>query len=323
MGIPLMNRTRLIFLLVMVLVVLVLLVIAVLAVIRWQSGRAAAPAVAVPMLDSTQDRSLPAQPVAVPPPVVRTQIDAAHAVKPVAPVADGGTSGTNDQDQSTKPSTKTTAQTPIQPTKSDPMNPDLAQRRAAISRLAAAQDLESARELMRFGQETGLHNSAAVEALASFPQAEVTGYLKTRLADPDARVVAAAAKALTGRDGGVPDLAATVKANRRRPDGFENLILPVCVEALGKSGNPDAAPPLIAELQETVATTLDLEYGSQVVAALGNLGSPSAIAALTAYRLRLAAMAERAKADPGVSVHLQKKIAEVDAVLSRLGKPSP
>lgn len=300
-----MNRSRMIFLL------LVVLAIAAIVGFRWWSGRSVAPAVVVSRLDPTPVRSIPVQAITLPQSVAK---EPENVVQSEAPVSEVKTPDSNDRTETVTSSSKPVIQT---------STPDLSERRAAISLLATAQDLESAQKLMRFGQESGLHNSAAVEALASFPQAEVTSYLNARLTDPDPRIVMAAAKGLAGRDGSVLALTAAVKANRSRPDGFEHLVCAACVEALGKSRHPDAITALAAELQETVGTSLNLEYGSQVVAALGNTGSASAITALAAYRLRLGSKVERAKADSGVSAYLQQKINEIDTVISRLGKPLP
>jgi hypothetical protein len=194
------------------------------------------------------------------------------------------------------------------------------QRREEIAAWAKRADAQAARVLMALGREDTYLNDAAVDALAAVKTPEVVAYLRARLADPNPRVVAAAARSLAQASGAesVADLAATVKANRRRPDGFQDMVCAACVESLGKTRSPDAVPVLADELAETVGASLNEEYGSRVVAALRLIGDKSGIAPLKAYQARLTSRVEEMKDNPMGAEYLRTKVREVEGAIAAI-----
>ena len=196
-------------------------------------------------------------------------------------------------------------------------------RLAELADLAKKGDAASAPFLMVLGNEHTYLNYAAVQALGSVKAADVTEYLTGKLADPDPRVVCAAVKSLVRQRGeaAVEDLAATVKANRRRPDGFEDTVCAACAEALGDTRSAKAVPVLEAELKETVGVTLQYEYGSQVVKALAATGRMEARPVLLAYAERLSR--DLTKYDDNLmgKRFIEGKIAEARQAAESLGSP--
>jgi hypothetical protein len=120
-------------------------------------------------------------------------------------------------------------------------------------------------------------------------------------------------------ESGVEAIAATVKSNRQRPDGFEHLVCAACVEALASTKSESAIPVLGSEMEETVGKELNEEYGSQIAAAFVSLGYASAIPHLEGYRERLEIKSAHAAEDPMVGQYYQDKLSEVDAAMTKLG----
>jgi hypothetical protein len=167
----------------------------------------------------------------------------------------------------------------------------LRRRAAAIDALARAGDAEALRLLLDLA-DAGVYLSwRAVEALGALRDpAPPAGYLRRKLGAADPRVAAAAVRALErrGGPGDVAALAAALRHNSRRADGLGETINAEAVRALGASGSAAAAPALIAELARVQREGTNLEYGSQLVAALGQIATPSARRAVDAYGAWLA-----------------------------------
>ena len=163
-------------------------------------------------------------------------------------------------------------------------------------------------------------STAAVTALGRVRSAEVDVYLRTKLVEPDPRVLAAAIRSLgqVAEPAAVAAIGQTLQQNHRRDDGFEDTVCGACVETLGSIGSVAAVPFLVTELEQTVGHELQHEYGSQVVAALAHIGSASARPTLLAYTARLRADRDQQRENPLGQHYLDQKIAEVTAALDSL-----
>jgi hypothetical protein len=199
----------------------------------------------------------------------------------------------------------------------------VAKRLADLAELEKKGDAEAAAILMALGNEPTYLNYAAVQALGGVKAAGVAEYLAGKLADPDPRVICAAVKSLVRQrgDAAVGDIAATVKANRQRPDGFQDTVCAACAEALGETRSAQAVPVLDAELRETVGTTLQHEYGSQVVRALAATGRTEAKPVLLAYAERLSRELSKYDDNPMGKRYIEGKIAEARQAADGLGGP--
>ena len=199
----------------------------------------------------------------------------------------------------------------------------VATRIAELAKLAKKGDGAAAAILMALGNEHTYLNYAAVQALGGVKAEGVAEYLAGKLADPDPRVVCAAVKSLVQQrgDAALGDIAATVKANRQRPDGFEDTVCAACAEALGEMRSAKAVPVLDAELRETVGVTLQYEYGSQVVRALAATGRPEARPVLLAYAERLTRELPKYDDNPMGKRFIEGKIAEARQAALGLGGP--
>ena len=202
----------------------------------------------------------------------------------------------------------------------DPQIP-IADRRRELAALAARADPQAVAALQALGREDTYLNDAAVAALGGLHRSDLALYLKERTQDANPRVVAAAVTSLgqTMGGAGVEAIAATVKSNRQRPDGFENLVCAACVEALVSTKSESAIPVLGSEMAETVGKELNEDYGSQIVAAFVSLGYAAAIPHLESYRARLEIKFAHAAEDPMVGRYYQDKLNEVNAAMSKLG----
>lgn len=196
-------------------------------------------------------------------------------------------------------------------------------RLAELAELAGKGNFDSATLLMTLGSEHTYLNYAAVQALGGVKAAGVREYLVGKLADPDPRVVCAAVKSLVQQRGeaAVGDIAVTVKANRRRADGFEDTVCAACAEALGETRSAQAVPVLESELKEAVGVTLQHEYGSQVVRALAATGRLEARPVLLAYADRLSRELPKYDDNPMGKRYVEGKIAEARQAAERLGRP--
>lgn len=197
----------------------------------------------------------------------------------------------------------------------------VAQRLRELDQLGVKGDAESVSVLKAVGDAETYLNYAAIEALGHVRDSGVTEYLVAKLGDPDSRMVCAAVKSLAALEGAkaVPGIGVTLKANRSRPDGHQDLVCGTCVEALGAIGVPAAIPLLGAELKETRGVSLSYAYGSQVVAALKKIGDPAGRPVLLGYAAQLAVEANNKPPDPMVQAYMQGLIREAQDAAETLG----
>jgi HEAT repeat protein len=179
---------------------------------------------------------------------------------------------------------------------------------------------------MTLGDTYTYLNFAAVEALGNVKTPEVARYLEGKTGDKDPKIVVAAMQSLTQVQGAdaIPAIAATLAANRQRPDGFQDTVCAAGVKALGEIGSPLAIPALAEEFEKTVGKTLQHEYGSQVVAAFKAIGDPAGVPALEAYALRLQTQRDAMGKNPMGQHYLEGKIKEVReaiAFIQQKGQP--
>jgi hypothetical protein len=151
-----------------------------------------------------------------------------------------------------------------------------AQRREVLAQLARDGD---AGALMAVIEEGGYFSAAAVEWLGQMRPPATSDYLRGKLDDNNPRVAAAAFRSLAQVDSAnaVPVMAAALQQNRRRPDGFQDMVCAAAVDALATTKSPAAVPVLAEELSETVGKVLGHDYGSQVVQALVTVGDVAAV----------------------------------------------
>jgi len=191
-------------------------------------------------------------------------------------------------------------------------------RRLDLAELARKGDADSVAVLMALGNEHTYLNVSAVMALGDVKTAGVKEYLRVKLNDGDPQVLSAAVKSLAKQQGeaAVPAIAGVLKRNRKRSDGFQDVVCAACVKALAGTKSSLAIPVLDVELRETVGITLQYDYGSEVVAALLAINKVDARSVLLAYADRLTLQEQNAPDDnPMGRRYMQDKIKEArDAV---------
>jgi hypothetical protein len=193
----------------------------------------------------------------------------------------------------------------------DPQVP-IEQRQRKIEELARRGDTEAVEILKRLGDERTHLNAAAVKALGRMDQPEIAAYLRGKLTDRNPRIIAAAVDGLARIDGdnAVPVIVKTLNQNHSRADGFQDVVCRACVESLGSIGSPEAVPALAKELEEQVGKSFQYDYGSEVVAALREIGHPSGRQALISYISKLESKKEKMKEHPMPRRYLAKKVEE-------------
>jgi HEAT repeat protein len=198
----------------------------------------------------------------------------------------------------------------------------VSQRMSEIDQLGQRGDAESVQTLMQLGDTYTYLNFQAIEALGRVKTAEVARYLAGKTHDKDPKIVAGAMQSLAQVQGaeGIPVIAATIAANRQRPDGFQDTVCAAGVKALGEIGSPQAIPALAEEFEKTVGKTLQHEYGSQVVAAFKAIGDPAGVPALEAYAQRLQTQRDAMAKNPMGQHYLEEKIKEVREAIASLVK---
>jgi HEAT repeat protein len=186
-----------------------------------------------------------------------------------------------------------------------------------IDQLGQRGDAAAVQILMTLGDTYTYLNFQAIEALGRVKTPEVARYLAGKTGDKDPKIVAAAMQSLAQVQGaaGIPVIAATLAANRQRPDGFQDTVCAAGVKALGEIGSPQAIPALAEEFEQTVGKTLQHEYGSQVIAAIKAIGDSAGVPALEAYALRLQTQRDAMSKNPMGQHYLDGKLAEVRAAI--------
>lgn len=196
------------------------------------------------------------------------------------------------------------------------------EREAELAALAKAGDDNAATVLMALGNEHTYLNYAAIQALAGVQSPVVSVYLQGKLEDADPRIVASAARSLAGREGAaaVPAIAAAIRKNRQRADGFQDMVCAACAAALGETRSAQAVPVLDAELRETVGFTLQYEYGSKVIKALVATGQTGACEVIRAYAERLSRGLPEKADNPMGKRYMEDKIREARDAAASIGK---
>jgi hypothetical protein len=196
----------------------------------------------------------------------------------------------------------------------------VSQRMAEIDQLGQRGDAAAVQILMTLGDTYTYLNFQAIEALGRVKTPEVARYLAGKTGDKDPKIVAGAMQSLARVQGaeGIPVIAATIAANRQRPDGFQDTVCAAGVKALAEIGSPQAIPALAEEFEKTVGKTLQHEYGSQVVAAFKAIGDPAGVPALEAYAQRLQTQRDAMGKNPMGQHYLEGKIKEVREAIAAL-----
>jgi hypothetical protein len=190
-------------------------------------------------------------------------------------------------------------------------------RREAILATARRGDVAGLRELMAVGDAGVYASYAAVEALGELRKpalaTEARTYLERKLADPDSQLARAAIAGYSRLLGpsATPELVAALDRNRERTDGYQELVCLTIVRCLAAQPEPSAVKSLEGELERVGCGVWGLEYGSEVVAALGRIGTPAARAAAGRYADRLAAEMPN---DPLAKRNSEDRIAEARSV---------
>lgn len=190
----------------------------------------------------------------------------------------------------------------------------LSERAANVRSLAAAGDADSVSVLTKLGDEGCYLSWVAVEALGSVNRSSrrdaIIEYLKGKLSDDDPRVVEAAIRAygrLAGEEA-VSSIAAAIRGNRSRADGYGEIVNAVAARTLGAIGSKAAVPILASELSRARNSgAWDYEYGSQLVAALGRIESVEARRAIGTYA---AWISSHLPQDPMARSYMERKIEE-------------
>ena len=189
------------------------------------------------------------------------------------------------------------------------------ERRREIARIAASSDPSSIDLLEALGSAQVYLSFDAVEALGSARAAtqarpEVAEYLRAKLDSADAVMACAAVRGLSRLEGAdaVPSL---IKLLEGRREGYEEIVEAAVVDALGDIGSPQAVAALVAQLARSEEPGFNLEQGSRIVRALGRINADGTATAAGAYAERLAA---RVPEDPLAKPYMESKLTEAQAL---------
>jgi HEAT repeat protein len=189
----------------------------------------------------------------------------------------------------------------------------LAQREKEIAALGRRGDKEAVRVLMALADRYIYLNRAAVKALAQINDPDAVAYLRKRMKDVKTHDVALLCEVIgaTGRALGekaIPDLAALLKATRKRDDGHAIEIARACVRAVGDLKTPKTIPVLRDEIDYLLTRErMDLTYGSDIVQALGKTADAAARPVLISYADGLSA---KVPPEPEPRAYFLEKIRE-------------
>lgn len=197
---------------------------------------------------------------------------------------------------------------------------DADEREKRIMELGQQGGADAIRKLSALGNADTYFNFAALNALSAIIDPDVATYLQSKLTHSDPRMVAAAVTSLAKVQGAeaVPQIALVLERNRRRDDGFQDIVCTACVNAFKNLRASSALPALALELEKTVGVTLHYEYGSTVVSAIDEIGDPAGVGALHDYIERLRALKASNSDDPKSEHYIQSKIDEALAATERL-----
>lgn len=199
---------------------------------------------------------------------------------------------------------------------------DADERQRRIMELGEDGGRAATRALMVLGDEDTYLNFAAINAMASIKDPEIEAYLVEKLQHGDPRMVAAAAASLAAIAGrtAVPSIAATLKENRSRADGQQDVVCAACVEALKRIGDASALPALAEELEKTVGVSLSYDYGSRVVSVIREIGDAAGIPTLQSYVERLSELKSGSAGNSKAEHFFQSEITKATEAIAHLGQ---
>lgn len=200
----------------------------------------------------------------------------------------------------------------------------LKKRRDRLNILAASGTDENVRALMAVADAEIYMRRYALESLGrvknSSMRSEIAAFFVKHLDHTDAVQVCESARAIANVQGeeAVEPLIETLKKNRTREDGHQQMVQTAVVEALGGIGSPKAVSALASELERSGEKGWNLEYGSSVLAALVLCDSAQARKAAAAYAERLS---KSIPEDPMARTYVERKIKEARAAARGEYKP--
>ena len=189
----------------------------------------------------------------------------------------------------------------------------LKQREQRLNELAESGTAEAVEALMAVADSEIYMRRYAIPALGRVQnndlKDDIAEYLNAQLDHTDAVQICESIRALAGanRETAVEPVVRTLKKNKTREDGHQDMVQTAAVESLGNIGSPKAAEALTAELKRSGEKGWSLEYGSVVLIALVRCDPTTAAQAAAAYADRLS---ENIPDDPMARAYIEKKINE-------------
>jgi len=167
----------------------------------------------------------------------------------------------------------------------------LARRAAALQALADRGTPAAVERLAAVGDAEVYLNWAAIEALGRVRDEAARPYLLATLRHDDARRANAAVRALAQHAGvgAVAPLAAFIRANRARPDGYGEMLRGSAVQELGRIGDAAAMPVLLEELGRVGASGWSFDYGRVLIEAMRQVPGLGGREAVRDYARRIMA----------------------------------
>ncbi len=187
----------------------------------------------------------------------------------------------------------------------------LKQREHRLNQLAESGTADAVEALMAVADSEIYMRRYAIPALGRVQKNDlkddIAKYLNAQLDHTDAVQICESIRALAGvnRKTAVEPLVRTLKKNKNREDGHQDMVQTAAVESLGNIGSPEAADALASELKRSGEKGWSLEYGSVVLIALVRCDPTTAAQAAAAYADRLS---ENIPDDPMAKAYIEKKI---------------
>lgn len=193
------------------------------------------------------------------------------------------------------------------------------QREADLTKVIAQADVP---KLTAVVNSKGYFAPAAIAGLGGIDRPEIEPLLTATLDDADCRMVAAALLSLGHLRGSaaIERIATTMKSNRHRADGQEDVICAAGVAALAAINDSKGVPVLARELAETVGPHLGHDYGSKVVEAIATIGDPAGIQPLLTYAARLRQEATTHADNPMGQRYLNNLAEQAEKVAATIAK---
>jgi hypothetical protein len=158
-------------------------------------------------------------------------------------------------------------------------------RHAALEDVAKNEGAESVNALIGVAETNPALREHAIILLAKGKSDMAAAFLATQLTNEDERVVCRAVVGLAQIKGvdAIPSIGALAESNRALAGGPSDAIWESCAAALGETRSSEALPVLERELKWVGEGGAHLEYGSQLIAALEQIGDSRAADMLHAY----------------------------------------